>query len=506
MKNLLRAMSLLGVISMTACQLLVPASPADQYPAETGLSLSPFVVEWDDRMLFASGLIESQQGLLDQLQGASIYHMDLVISDDMLQISGSLEVRYTNQEDVSLSEVYFRLYPNLFGGAISISSLRVDGETAYPEYQSFDSAMRVPLLESLSPGELTVIGFDFRIDMPPDMSGNYGLFGYFDGALSLMAFHPVVAVYDDDGWDSGVPAESGDVSYYDAAFYLVRVCAPADVTIVASGVEVSSESAGDQQYVTYAAGPIRDFYIAASERFIVESATVGETEINSYVFEDLGPGAKQSLIYARSAIESFNARLAPYPYTEFDMVSTPMQALGMEYPGIVANLDRLYDPEEYFYGSPAWFTLESVVAHEVGHQWFYNIVGSDQMGEPWLDEALTQYITGLYYEDTGGSGAYQGYRQSWNGRWDSVDRAEIPIGMPVANYEGAEYSAIVYGRGPLFVEALMFEMGETLFAEFLRDYVETYSWQLATGENFRQLAEEHCGCDLWHLFEEWVYD
>jgi len=506
MKNLMRAMSLLGLISMAACQLLVPASPSNQYPAEAGLSLSPFVVEWDDRMLFASGLIESQQGLLDRLQGASIYHMDLVITDDMFEISGSLEVRYTNQEDVSLSEVYFRLYPNLFGGAVSISSLQVDGETAYPEYQSFDSAMRVPLPRSLSPGERTVIGFDFRIDMPQDMSGNYGLFGYFDGALSLMAFHPVVAAYDDEGWNVGVPSESGDVSYYDAAFYLVRVCAPADVTLVASGVEVSRESAGEQQYVTFAAGPIRDFYMAASERFIVESATVGETEINSYVFEDLGPGAEQSLVYARGAIESFSARLAPYPYTEFDMVSTPMQALGMEYPGIVANLDRLYDPEEYFYGAPAWVTLESVVAHEVGHQWFYNMVGSDQMGEPWLDEALTQYITGLYYEDTGGSGAYQGYRQSWYDRWDSVDRAEIPIGMPVANYEGAEYGAIVYGRGPLFVEALKFEMGEALFAEFLRDYVETYAWQIATGEDFRQLAEEHCGCDLWQLFEEWVLD
>jgi hypothetical protein len=51
-----------------------------------------------------------------------------------------------------------------------------------------------------------------------------------------------------------------------------------------------------------------------------------------------------------------------------------------------------------------------------------------------------------------------------------------------------------------------YEMGEARFAEFLRDYVETYSWELATGEAFRQLAEEHCGCDLTDLFEEWVYE
>jgi hypothetical protein len=506
MKLIMRAISLLGLISLSACQLLVPASPADQYPTEPGRSLSPFVVEWDDRMLFAGGLIESQQELLNQLQGASIYHMDLVIADDMLEITGSLEVRYTNQEDVSLSEVYFRLYPNLFGGEVSISSVEADGQSVLPAYESYDSAMSVPLPETLDPGQSVVIDFDFTLEMTQDMSGNYGLFGYFDGVMALMAFHPVVAVYDDAGWNSGVPAESGDVSYYDAAFYLVRVRVPTDTTLVAAGVEVSRERAGQNTYVTYAAGPIRDFYMVASDRFVVESEQVGETLINSYVFDNLVLGAEQSIIYARGALESFNERFAPYPYTEFDMVSTPMQALGMEFPGIVANLDRLYDPDEYFYGAPAWVTLESVVAHEAGHQWFYNLVGSDQINEPWLDEAITQYVTGLYYDDIGGQAAHQGFRQSWYSRWDRVDRADIPIGMPVASYDGAEYGAIVYGRGPLFIEALEYEMGEARFAEFLRDYVETFSWELATGEAFRQLAEEHCGCDLTDLFEEWVYE
>jgi hypothetical protein len=506
MKTTPRAMSILILISLAACQLLVPTEPASGYPVEEGKSLSPFVVDWDDRLLFADGLIESQQQILEKLPGASVYHMDLIIEDDLLTITGALEVRYTNQENESLSEVYFRLYPNLFGGNVAITSVQVDGATVSHELLSLNSAMRVPLPGPLTPGDRTVISFDFSIDIPSDMAGNYGLFGSFESVMVLMAFHPVVAAYDDEGWDYEIPAEYGDVSYYDSAFYLVRVGAPARLTLVASGIEVDRFDAGEQQYVTYAAGPIRDFYMAASEYFIVESQTVGETTINSYVFEELGQGAEQSLVYAEGAFESFNTRLAPYPYTEFDMVSTPMEALGMEYPGIVANLDRLYDPNEYVYGAPAWFILESVVAHEAGHQWFYSLVGSNQMDEPWLDEALTQYITGLYYEDTGGPSAYGGYRQSWYDRWDRVDGADIPIGMPVASYTGGEYGAIVYGRGPLFVEALEYEMGEALFDEFLRDYVEIYSWQIATGDDFRQLAEAHCGCDLTDIFEEWVYE
>ncbi len=506
MKTILRVVSILVLIPLAACQLLVPTSPADDYPVDEGKSLSPFVVDWDDRSLFAAGLIESQQQVLEELPGATTYHMDLVIADDMYTITGRLEVRYTNQENESLSEIYFRLYPNLFGGRLAVTSVEVDGASAVPELVSLDSAMRVPLPGTLNPGEQTIIGFDFSIDIPDDMSGNYGLFGYFDGVLALMAFHPVVAVYDAEGWDYDVPAPQGDVSHYDAAFYLVRVSAPAGPTLVASGVEISRVNAGERQWVTYAAGPIRDFYLAASERFIVESETVGETRINSYVFDGLRRGAEQSLVYLKDAIESFGARLVSYPYTELDMVSTPMQALGMEYPGIIANLDTLYDPDEYLYGAPAWVTLESVVAHEAGHQWFFNLVGSDQMEEPWLDEALVQYLTGVYYDDTYGPGSSEGYRQSWYGRWDRVDRADIPIGLPVAGYEGGEYGAIVYGRGPLFVEALESEMGEAVFAAFLRDYVEMYSWALATGDDFRELAETHCSCDLTDIFDEWVYE
>ena len=75
-----------------------------------------------------------------------------------------------------------------------------------------------------------------------------------------------------------------------------------------------------------------------------------------------------------------------------------------------------------------------------------------------------------------------------------------------SEYEGPEYSAIVYGRGPLFVETLAEKMGQDTFDSFLADYVSQYQWKVATTESFRQLAEAHCACDLGDLFEEWVYE
>jgi aminopeptidase N len=77
--------------------------------------------------------------------------------------------------------------------------------------------------------------------------------------------------------------------------------------------------------------------------------------------------------------------------------------------------------------------------------------------------------------------------------------------MPVANYKGAEYGAIVYGRGALFFVALRDEMGIEAFDGFLEEYTESLSWEIATPAFFQSLAEQKCACELDALFEAWVY-
>lgn len=497
----------LVVVSLVACQSSAP-TPA---PAPMPTASDYLDTAWDDRAIFRPGLIEAEQEALDHLPGASVYHIDFQISDNFLLLEGHEEVRYTNQEDEPLDEVYFRLFPNIAGGAATVSALQVDGQDVEPVYELRDSALRVPLSSALQPGEQAVIQMDFEVEVAQEMAARYGLFGYFDGVLVLDEFYPVIPVYDDadtghPGWNVEIPSPNGDVTYYDASFYLVRVTAPASLTVVASGIEVSSEVEADDQVLTFAAGPARDFYLAASEDYTAISKTVGETTVNSYALPELTEGAKLALQFATDALRSYNQRFGVYPYTEFDVASTPMQALGMEYPGLVGIALDLYDSKAEVRGIPARVMMESTVAHETAHQWFYNAVGNDQVDEPWLDEAVVQYLTGLYYVDTHGEGAARSYRSSWDRSWASVDRADIPIGMPVAAYTRKEYGPIVYGRGPLFVAALAEEMGQETLDEFLRDYYQSHKWGIGTSEAFKQLAEQHCQCDLTALFEEWVYE
>lgn len=461
---------------------------------------------WDERSTYRAGLIKAEQAALDSLSGASVYHIELHIPDDFGRLEGHQALRYTNREDEPLDEVYFRTFPNIAGGALTVSALTVDGQEVQPIYEFEGSALRVSLLAALQPGEEIQIEMDFEVEVAREMGGNYGLFGYFEGVLVLDEFFPVIPVYDDEGWNVEAPPPNGDLTYYDASFYRVRVTAPAGLTLVASGIEVERASEGDRQSVVFAAGPARDFYLAAAEDMVVVTEKLGETTVNSYTWPEWEAGAELALEYSVSALESYNQRFGTYPYTEFDVISTPMLALGIEYPGMTAVRMGLYDPDAEVYGLPSQVMLESTVAHEVAHQWFYNGVGNDQVDEPWLDEALVQYVTGLYYLDTYGEAAARSFREGWDWRWNRVNRAEMPIGLPAGAYSEEEYGPIVYGRGPYFVMALAEAMGQETFDEFLRDYYQSHKWGIGTGEAFRQLAEEHCGCDLSDLFEAWVYE
>lgn len=522
MKKAIVSLLSLGLL-ITACSVPTPtatasapaASPSPETPTLPSTAVvtpiasasgpDPLDTPWDDRSIFHAGLIESQQDTLNKLEGASVYHIEFNIQDSIYQIDGHQDVRYTNTEEVDLNEVQFRLFPNVLGGKMDVSHVTVDGQEITPEFGLENSLMIVRLRAALEPRQSVEISMDFAITVPQVVESNYGLLAYSDNVLALAHAYPMISVYDDEGWNAEIPPEQGDVTYADAAFYIVKVSAPKDLTLVTTGKEIRREAAGQNQALYVANGPARDFYLAASPEYKETSKTFGEVTIRSYAPASLASGSELAIDVAGRAIEDFSQRYAPYPYTEFDIVSTPTLALGIEYPGMIAITSRIYNMSEELRGTPMSIYMESTVAHEVAHQWFYALVGDDQLDDPWLDESLAQFVTLQYYEDEQGPQGAEGFRQSLEGRWDRVQRAEIPIGLPVASYRDAEYGAIVYGRGALFIDELRKKLGTEKFDAFLKEYTETLSWGIATPEILQSLAEKHCGCELDDMFAEWVY-
>jgi aminopeptidase N len=205
------------------------------------------------------------------------------------------------------------------------------------------------------------------------------------------------------------------------------------------------------------------------------------------------------LRYAADSLRVFNECFGQYPYAEFDVVATPTTAGGVEYPGIVVVSQRIYDQSGGFF--------QHATAHEVAHQWWYGLLGNDQVDEPWLDESLTNYSTILYWEEVEGpeiaasiiENFFMGpYEQA---KTQGLDRA---VAGPVADFSEGEYSVFVYAKGPLFFDALRREVGDETFLAILQTYYAEYKYGIVHPDDLLEIIEQISGQEIDSLFEMWI--
>jgi len=454
--------------------------------------LEPFRALW----------VEDELSEHPELAGRTVYHLAFEIGETGELIRAEARIRFTNRDAAPIREIPFFLYPNLTPGGLEVFLLQVDGREVKPLLADRRSRLVVRLPQMLEAEHSVSVRMGYELTVPVSERGEYGGFGISGNVLSLAYAYPMIPAR--EGWEHPLPVPYGDFVFNDASFYLVQVTMPQRMILAAPGVELGHREAEGRREVVFAMGPARDLYLALSPEFEVHSERIGETLVRSFAAREVEAGSRSALAAATAALSGFTQRFEPYPYTTFTVVSVPLSALGLEFPGIIIDARRLYVPGRDYGGVPAPVLLEATTAHEVAHQWFYGAVGNDQLLEPWLDEALAQYATWLYYKDRYGESGARGFFESWYGRWDRVGRVEIPIGKPVGSYTPGQYGAIVYGRGPLFIKALSEQMGREVFAEFLREYTRRFEWGRVDTPAFQAAAETACGCRLEQLFAHWV--
>jgi aminopeptidase N len=157
------------------------------------------------------------------------------------------------------------------------------------------------------------------------------------------------------------------------------------------------------------------------------------------------------------------------------------------------------------------FTLEYITVHETAHQWWYGIVGSNQVGEAWLDEGLTEYSTILYFEKKYGPDTAKGlFENLIKKRYDGyVAAAEEG---PGANIQGTleeyrdseQYHTLVYCGGALIFQNLRDIMGDEKFFRVLEVYYRNYAFQNATAEDFIRIIENMGDNSLGERIREWL--
>lgn len=417
-------------------------------------------------------------------------------------LTGVERVRYTNTETVPLDALYFRLYPNLpgYGGRMTVERVMLNGALVETALEAKDSVLRVPLDPPLVSGDVVDLTLWFRDTLPTDTSAGYGLFAFADGVYALAGFYPTIPVYDDEGWNVEVAPPYGDATYTDVAFYQVHLTVPADLTVVASGstLQTLDNDDGTRTWVAVG-GPMRDFYVAMSADYGVISEEVDGTLVNSYYRSAQAEGGQRALQYAANALRLFSEEFGPYPYTELDVVATPTNAGGIEYPGAVVVAQGLYDQPGGFF--------ELATAHEVAHQWWYGLVGNDQLDEPWLDESLTNYSAYLYYEGTAGQAQADVIKQRvFEAPYHAAQEAgqDRAVAGPVASFSEGNYGAIVYGKGPLFFDAVRAKLGDDTFFASLRAYLKAHRYGIAYPDDLIAAFDDTSGQKIDGLYDFWI--
>lgn len=460
----------------------------------------------------ADVLLPAASAQLPDLQAANRYTITVDIDYDQLSYSGSQEVGFTNTEDASLDALYFRLLPNggrAYGdGSLTVSQAQVDGQPVTIEQSDDGTILVVPLPQPLEPGAQARVSLDFVGTVPKDFGSRgdegYGIYNFTDGVLSLANWYPILAVYNDEGWNLDPVSGIGDSVFSDIAFYTVNLTVPQDLVLVTTGIPNAQTDEGGVTHYRLTSGPVRDFYMIMSPDFGVVSGTAGETTVNSYYLPGFEAGGEQALAVALDSLEIFNERIGLYPYRELDVVAAPMRyAAGVEYPGLILIGGFLYDNT-----SDPFFSL--TVAHEVAHQWWYNVVGNDVFDSPWLDEGLTTYTSTLYYEFQFGKTAYRNAIETYENGYGLSARAteNDAVTDSLEHFETQAdpraYSAVVYFKAALFFANLREEIGDEAFFAGLQDYYATYRYRIAENADLLEAFERAAGQELDDFYREWL--
>jgi hypothetical protein len=385
--------------------------------------------------------------------------------------SGRESVRFTNASAVALNEVYLRLWDNYFGtcpGTLPIRVSNVTGGTA-GALEVGCTALKITLPSPLAQGGQATVAFDLSIAVKDgsDRFGRDGAYNFIGNAL------PVLAVRDAAGWHLDPYTNNGESFYQLASNYAVTLDHPSTVLTPATGTSTEAPGSTGRTVTTATATNVREFAWGAGPFSRSSTTSSGGVKVNTYWTSGVSSSTAASMqSTAASAMDGHGSRFGAYPYGEVDvLLHNNFWFGGMEYPGFVLS------------------TTSSVpVIHELGHQWFYGIVGDDEYATPFLDESFTDYATDLQRGVTG--------TNCWSGVSWASSAEKITNSMAYWDAHSSRYSTVVYTYGKCALHDLRRVLGDAAMATMLKNYAQSHWYGVSTVAEFKAAAQAATTTDL----------
>ncbi len=486
----------------------VPLTTATFVPSSTPAALP--AVNWSEVSVHKQAMKPGFEGDVDKVAPTANRYLivaNLKLETDAI-IRGAERVRYVNHTSETLKDIVFRLYVNtpVLAGRMNVTHMTMNDHVVQPTLSALDSVLTAPLDKPLAPGDAVEMMLDFDVTMPRGLDVSYGRFGYVHDVVSATAWYPTLSVYDEGkGWWEAIPNPQGDPAYTEVGLYDVRLTVPANMTVAMSGKEIETTTNADGT-VTHrdVTGPMRDYAFEASTRYTISPIDVDGTQVNIVHYKDEAnqPGDATAKVtqYAKQAVQTYDQTYGEYPYKEFDVVENPTPT-GVEFPGLIQVSERAWETGNDF--------LEVIVCHEVSHQWFYAMVGNDQVNHPWLDEGLARYSEFVYmrgtYPASVADNYVNGYQKSY-ATYTGKGLPDLPVDLPVGSYSPLAYGVIVYGKGALFIVELERELGRDTVYRMLKEYFRRYKYAVVTSVDMERTFEDISGKNLDDVFRKWIGD
>ena len=428
------------------------------------------------------------------------YRLDTLFDPEAQRWRGWMQVRFRNPSPTPLTSVYVRLYANLadFNGEATVYRPTVNGQRATITYELNGYLARISYAEPIAVGEEIELTLDFLTTTPINAGARfYGAFNDDGTSISMASGYTLIAEFRNGDWLREIPVGKGDLVNAPIATYDVEVTLPTTHRLVATGSTIKYSRTSTEHTYQIVSGLQRDFANVATTLPQLTEVVDG-TRINIYYPVTQRSTAQSAMRYAKQSLVAFNTQFGQYPYNELDFVAVDARSFyGVEYPGLILLQDRIFTNQPL---------LERIIAHEVAHQWFYNLIGNDVQQHAWVDESLATYAQVIYQEFVYGPIAKQNELAALQAQYDELIKRnrDGAIDRPMTDFTLYTFNAIAYAKGALYIDALRTTAGDTAFFAALQKYVDIYAYQVVDGTALRDLVQQQCMCDVQPIYQRWV--
>jgi hypothetical protein len=439
------------------------------------------------------------------------YTINVSLNDTAHSLDGFEKIDYTNHSPDTLKYIWFHIWPNAYKndqtafsdqllesgntkfyfsdkeqkGYINRLDFRVDERTAQTEdHPQHIDIIKLLLPVPLAPGQTARITTPFHVKLPYNFSRG----GYEGQSFQVTQWYPKPAVYDSKGWHPMPYLDQGEF-YSEFGNFDVNITVPRDYVIAATGEfkkEIETTAAGSKT-LRYTQDNVHDFAWFADKRFHVDHDSVEISaghviRVNAY-YVTKNKAWQHAAQSAKNAILHYSKLVGEYPYNVVSVVEGPESfGGGMEYPTITVISPTDNENE-----------LENTIVHEVGHNWFFGILASNERDYPWMDEGINSFYDEKYKRIHQGDYAKL-ERIAFETK--AIMRQDQPAGLSSDKYTALNYDLSVYYKTSEWLRYIESTIGEETFNQVMQQYYKDWkfkhpqpgdlknSFEKVTGKNF----------------------